>query len=441
MIPSAAEIGNYAVGSYIDGRYQVVRSLGAGSYGSVWQVTDSNGSNYALKVLKLWEVPAEIRDKLVARFDMEYVTGQIRSPYLVQSLGKGWVDGNPYIVMEFCPNGDLCKGVQPHLLQQYFYHILYGLKALHENGKVHRDLKPENILIKSDGTAALTDFGISGDRNKRMTERNMLGKPTQLMGTYGFMPAEQINPPTGDATVLPTTDIFSFGVLMYLLLTGELPFGQLQNQNDLAMYCSRVRRGEWNQDAVVSSPYYNAIEGCLRTDYQQRLQSVDEVLRVMPSGRFIPTNQTVGQQTVRMSQARGFQLRVMQGEEYGEIYNLTGLWFNIMRTSAKPMATADYLQAGLCITIGREDGYTQNIIAIRETQSQYISRKHCCIVNDSGAFKIYDGQWTMSTSTPGWRASTNGTYVNSNQVGPNGFYLSQGDIITIGDVKMRFEAY
>ncbi len=439
MTGATASRCDYAVGSYIYGRYQVARSLGEGSYGHVWQVTDAYGTNYALKILKLWEVPNEIRDKLVSRFDMEYATGQIRSPYLVQSLNKGWVDGNPYIVMEFCPNGDLCKRVPTHLLQQYFFHTLYGLKALHENGKVHRDLKPENILVKSDGTAALTDFGISGDRNKRMTERNMLGKPTQLMGTYGFMPAEQINPPTGDATVLPTTDIFSFGVLMFLLLTGELPFGRLQDQNDLAMYCSRVRQGQWNEALVASSPYYKVIEGCLRTDYQQRLQSVDEVLQVMPASAQKPANQTEAQHTIRMSQARGFLLRVMQGEEYGEVYDLTGLWNNIFQHTMYSYQADVVARDG--ISIGRYDGYTQNMISIRETQSQYISRKHCRIVNDGGSFKIIDGQFATGTSVSEWRASTNGTYVNSNQVGPNGYYLSQGDIITIGDVKMRFEAY
>lgn len=426
---------DYTEGSYIDGKYRVVRSLGAGSYGQVWQVCDDRGHTYALKILKLWEVPLEIREKLAERFDMEYATGQIKSPYLVQSLNKGWVGGNPYILMEFCPNGDLGKSISSQNIHNYLFHILYGLKALHANGKVHRDLKPENVLVKEDGTAALTDYGISGDRNKRMTETNLFGKPTQLMGTYGFMPKEQIDPPNRTATVLPTTDIFSFGVLVFYLLTGELPFGRLENQNDVSIYCGRVRKGEWNRSIVADSPYFAVIDGCLKTDYKQRLQSIDDVLRLMPSITPQPKEITVDKGQISNAQISGYQLRIMQGEEYGKLFDLSRLWNNLRLTSANQSDMTALLEGG--ITIGRNDYFTNNHISIRETQSTYISRCHCSIVFDSGVFKIRDGQILNGE----WKPSTNGTYVNSKKVPGSGYYLSQGDIITIGDVKMRYEAY
>lgn len=86
--------------------------------------------------------------------------------------------------MEYCSGGDLTPYLGsgsskiPLICQQ----ILIGLHALHTRGKVHRDLKPENVLFKSNGIAALTDFGIAGDRNKRMTERNILVNPTKSSG-------------------------------------------------------------------------------------------------------------------------------------------------------------------------------------------------------------------------------------------------------------------
>ena len=122
--------------------------------------------------------------------------------------------------MEFCPGGDLNSLTQAEtaLISKARYEVLLGLYDLHINGKVHRDLKPENVLFKKDGTAALTDFGISGDRNRRMTERNVFGKPNQIFGTYAYMPPEQVNRSRGMATVLPTTDIFSFGVVLYQLV-------------------------------------------------------------------------------------------------------------------------------------------------------------------------------------------------------------------------------
>lgn len=416
---------SFSVGDLIDKKYRVLKNLGEGSFGLVYLVQDKQGKKYALKMLKFWEVHPDIRSKLEMRFEMEYQTGLINSPYLVQSYGRGWVSGNPYMIMEFCPNGDLNKSSNIKDLDVIARQILLGLKALHENGKVHRDLKPENVLIKEDGSAALSDFGISGDRNKRLTERNIMGKPTQLMGTYGFMPPEQVNPPSGDATVLPTTDIFSFGVMMYLLLTGELPFGRISDQNELVYYIKNVKSGNWNRRAIQDSQYYEVIARCLEPDYKRRVQSVDEVLKLLPnSNKTVVINQA---STTKPSQTpKGYVLRIMQGEEYGTTYDLMA-YFNGGPHPSGPRA----------LTIGRQDDGTHNDISIRETQSCYISRRHCTIEPDGNYFLIKDGQKVGYS----WHRSTNGTYVNSTEVSEKGYYLAAGDIITIGDVKMRFEPY
>lgn len=407
---------SFSVGDLIDNKYRVVKPLGEGAFGLVYLVQDQQGKKYALKMLKFWEVHPEIRNKLEMRFEMEYQTGLINSPYLVQSYGRGWVSGNPYMIMEFCPNGDLNKPSNLKNLDILAKQVLLGLKALHENGKVHRDLKPENVLVKEDGSAALSDFGISGDRNKRLTERNIMGKPTQLMGTYGYMPPEQVNPPTGDATVLPTTDIFSFGVMLYLLLTGELPFGKLTNQNELVYYIKNVKEGKWNASAVQNSKYFNVISRCLEPDYKRRAQSVDEVIKLFPTTSEIVDKELSTKNTTSIKEPQGYLLRVMQGEDYGTTYNLSKI-------------------GHYPITIGRQDISVKNDIPIRETQSTYISRRHCTIDMDSGHYLLKDGQKTSFS----WQRSTNGTYVNSAEVSDKGYYLVSGDIITIGDVKIRFE--
>ena len=265
---------DYNVGDCINGQYTVSKVLGEGSFGKVYKVTNHNGNNYALKILRLWEVPPEIRKALMDRFEMEFKTGQIECENLVKSLDFGLVGGNPYIVMEYCPNGDLVpylganRSENPLICQ----HILFGLQALHECGKVHRDLKPENVLFKDNGIAALTDFGIAGDRNKRMTERNIFGKPNQIFGTYAYMPPEQVNRARGQATVLPTTDIFSFGVLAFQLLTGDLPFGQLTNHNELALYQKRGKSGDWDYKKLSHIPnanqWYKLLQGCIHPDFQ-----------------------------------------------------------------------------------------------------------------------------------------------------------------------------
>jgi serine/threonine protein kinase len=131
-------------------------------------------------------------------------------------------------------------------------------------------------LFKQNGKAALTDFGISGDRTHRMTQRNIFGKPNQIFGTYAYMPPEQVTRARGGATVLPTTDIFSFGVLVFQLLTGQLPFGTLESHNDLAEYQKRGKDGIWNRGLLQNVPngqqWTRMIEGCLTPDFKERLQ-------------------------------------------------------------------------------------------------------------------------------------------------------------------------
>jgi serine/threonine protein kinase len=306
---------------------------------------------------------------------------------------------------------------------------LYGLKALHICGKVHRDLKPENVLVKQNGNFALTDFGIAGDRTKRMTERNILGKPKQIFGTYAYMPPEQLRP-FKDATVLPTTDIFSFGVMMFQLLTGELPFGPLCTEHDLVTYTRRGKNGEWDRELLANNvsrrEWLSLIEGCLVPDYQHRLQSAEDVLALIPHNHRYISQTDVCLQSFQTHIVNGVLLRVMQGEEYGRVYKLDDMLGN----------TRNILR------VGRQDECVQNDISIREENSSYISRKHCTLELDYeiGSWVIRDGQWDRHGSR-NWYRSTNGTYVNSTEVSTNGLAFKPGDIISIGDTKLRAEAY
>lgn len=426
---------NLRTGDLIDKKYIVDKILGEGAFGQVFKVKDLSGGIYALKVLMLWKIEPEIRAKLVQRFDMEYETSRIPSKYLVHSIDKGLLNGNPYIIMEYCPGGDLITAVENGVVTDYSRtaeSILLGLKDLHRNGKVHRDLKPENVLLRSDGTAVLTDFGISGDRNKRMTERNIIGTPKEVFGTYAYMPPEQVNPKRGDATVLPTTDIYSFGVMMYQILTYEMPFGQLFTHSDLVPYLDKSKKGLWNRRLLSEArngygkQWIKVIDGCLTPDYTKRIASVDTVISLLPNRSSILRDEDRSHPVEEVSMASGkILLRVMQGEEFGKIYQLSEL------LGTKSM-----------LTLGRKDPVIRNDIEIVENQSTYISRKHCTIEYNRAADKwlIRDGQWEPSIPTK-WKESLNGTYVNSDVVPQRGMYVNIGDIISIGDVKIRVEKY
>lgn len=416
----------FSSGDRINHTYKVLSKLGEGTFGSVYKVQTNDGQIRALKLLKLWEVNPGDRDILIKRFEMEFETGRIKSKHLVRSYTHDQVEGNPFIIMEFCPKGDL-RSKMPLSQQQLDAvgsDILYGLYDLHQCGKVHRDLKPENVLFRADNTAVLTDFGISGDQNKRMTERGWLGQPKQIFGTYGYIPPEQVRPPRGGkATVLPTTDIFSFGVMMYELLVGRLPFGNLRTEADLIPYLNHGREGIWDRTALkrIRSDvnWEKIIEGCLVPNFHNRLQDTEEVLALFPSDNVRSFNKKVV--------VRGrILLRIMQGEEYGKVYQLDKL--------VSPKRSI--------ITIGRYDDSVINDIPIIEEDSCYISRRHCTIERNinTQCWYIRDGQWDQR-NTHGWRLSLNGTYLNSSDVPAAGVLLHDGDIISIGDVKLRVELY
>lgn len=415
-------------GDIVDNRYQIVRMLGEGTFGQVFCATDrQTGKSVALKLLKLWCVTPDERDMVVRRFDMEYSTGQIDSPYLVHSLGKGSYRGNPYIVMEFCDGGDLSHAMNEGTvnLERASIQVLQGLGALHRHGKVHRDLKPENVLIRHDGTAVLTDFGISGDRNNRLTRKGILGAPKEIMGTFIYMPPEQVRPPSGNATVLPTTDIFSFGVMLYQLVTGRLPFGPLQTEDDMERYCENGRTGRWDREALQrhfqSSIWIPVVEGCLQPNYKKRLQTVDEVLRMIPSSNGMSHKVNPRPE----HPCTEWQLRVMQGEESGRVYPLN-----------PRMARNGVLR------MGRQSSSVANDVNIVENNSSFISRAHCTLEWDSAERRWYlwDGQWVAETGNGRWKPSLNGTYVGSREVTmDDAVPLADGDIIAIGDVTIRVE--
>lgn len=414
------------------GEYVVEKMLGEGTFGVVYKVSNASGVPYAMKLLKLWTVTSDLCKDLEDRFVMEFETGKIESKYLVHSKEYGVVCGNPFIIMEFCNGGDL-RSLMKNGGYDVFtvaLQILMGLRDLHSCGKVHRDLKPENVLIKNDNTAVLTDFGISGDRNHRMTRRNWRGVPLQIFGTYAYIPPEQLKPTREKfITVLPTSDLFSFGVMLFEMLTGNLPFGEL-TESTVGRYCDRGEKGEWDRTFMNgvnhSEILLPIIESCLIPNPHKRVQTADQLiekLKLYAKDTSINVNEMSVHNSIYNVRS-GVLLRVMQGGEFGMKYYLNNLIHNKR-----------------FITLGRMNDTINNAIPLMEIGTKFISRRHCTFeCNEDGTqWYIRDGQWHSDTGI--WELSTNGTFVNSTQINDSGTELHPGDIITIGDVKLRVEGY
>jgi hypothetical protein len=210
-------------GRVIDGRYRVIRWLGAGAVGAVHEVerlTDSR--RFALKTLH-----GNVETEAMARFAREAeIAARLDHPNLVPVIDFGVTDGGLFLVMELIGGGSLesdrAKFGDSAWAIPILGQIASGLAAIHDLGIVHRDLKPENILI-SDGVARIADFGLASLHADRVAEvgAGRLTHAGELFGTFDYMAPELAG---GSRQAGPASDVFAFGVLAYEMTVGSKPY-------------------------------------------------------------------------------------------------------------------------------------------------------------------------------------------------------------------------
>jgi hypothetical protein len=202
------------------GRYEITGELGRGAMGVVYKAQDPTiGRTVALKTMRLDVHGLETSDVL-RRFKNEArAAGLLTHPNIVTIYDAGEQDGMFFIAMEFMEGTTLQallndkRLLSPEETIRISRQICKGLDYAHANGIVHRDVKPANIMIAADGTVKIMDFGIAKTGGG-------LTSTGQVLGTPNYMSPEQVKGKELDGR----SDLFSFGVVLYEMVTGEKPF-------------------------------------------------------------------------------------------------------------------------------------------------------------------------------------------------------------------------
>jgi Tol biopolymer transport system component len=212
------------------GPYEILSPAGAGGMGEVYRARDTRlGRDVAIKVLP--EALADDADRL-RRFEQEARTiAALNHPNILGIHDIGAHDGAPFLVSEFLEGQTLREKLISGPLPvrraiEYALGIAEGLAAAHEKGIVHRDLKLENVFVTRDGRIKVLDFGLAKlvrpeeNHETAATTKSPATLPGMVMGTVGYMSPEQVRGEPID----PRSDIFSFGALLYEMLTGKRAF-------------------------------------------------------------------------------------------------------------------------------------------------------------------------------------------------------------------------
>ena len=210
------------LGRQVDG-YQVEALLGAGGMGVTYLAEDAAlGRNVALKIL-----PPEFGadERRVRRFIEEArAASALNHPGILTVYGTGKFEGQRYIATEFIDGETLRKRLQgapltPPEALNIAAQIAAALSAAHAAGIIHRDIKPENIMIRKDGYVKIIDFGLARPVESSGGNARGLTRPGEALGTFDYMAPEQASGETVDGRA----DIYSLSVVLYEMLTGELP--------------------------------------------------------------------------------------------------------------------------------------------------------------------------------------------------------------------------
>lgn len=260
------------IGALFDGRYKILKRLGSGGMATVYVAEDQElGRRVAIKILNSKHASDE---QFVERFRREASSAaSLSHSNIVQIYDRGTAEGTYYIAMELIEGRTLKellieRGPSPiPVAVNYARQILAALRFAHRNGVVHRDIKPHNVLVDEEGRVKVADFGIARAGASEMTEVG------SIIGTAQYLSPEQARGAPVDAT----SDLYSVGVVLYELLTGEAPYNG-DTPVEIAMkHLSAVPEPPSAKRAEVPSELDQVVLRALAKNPEDRYQSAEEM--------------------------------------------------------------------------------------------------------------------------------------------------------------------
>ena len=254
-------------------RYEVIEELGSGGMGRLYRVLDKKiNQEVALKLLR----PEISRDrKTIERFSNELkLARQISHKNVCRMYHLAEESGTHYIIMEYIPGQDLqsmikmTKQLSTETAVSVAKQICEGLTEAHRLGVVHRDLKPGNIMIDREGNTRITDFGIA-----LSLEAKGITESGRLIGTPEYMSPEQAQ----DKDVDQRSDIYSLGVILYEMVTGEVPFTGTTPLMISIKHIEEIPKDPKLLNPQIPDALRNLILKCLEKRKEGRYQSAQEL--------------------------------------------------------------------------------------------------------------------------------------------------------------------
>jgi len=266
------------------GRYEIRSKIGEGGMGEVYLARDMEiGRDVAVKVLP--STFSTDKDQL-NRFQQEAcAAGALNHPNILSIYDVGKHDGSPYVVSELLEGETLRKRIGTTALSQrraveYALQIANGLAAAHEKGIIHRDLKPDNIFITNDGRVKILDFGLA-KLTQPNSDREQTDIPTRrvdtvsgvVLGTVGYIAPEHLKGHVVDQR----SDIFSFGAILYEMLSGRRAFHGESPAETMSAILREDPPELSDTNTTVSPALQRLVNHCLEKNPQARFHSARDL--------------------------------------------------------------------------------------------------------------------------------------------------------------------